>query len=402
MARKKNNPLGGFADALDDLGLGGAGGTTEVTDIDHQEDIIDSPSVDNLDIEKENPDDGIDTTHAEDDKQNDQVDAKAKEDDSEIPDDVLNKKSLEDNKDAKDEQDPEEDKKDENDEQIADETTPEESKQIGVFFDAFAEALNWDVDEKDKPTSVDGLIEYIEDVVDQNSKPTYSDDRVAQLDQYVRDGGKFEDFYQEQQKGLTYESIDLEDETNQKTAVRDYYKLQGLTDDQISRKIERYEDADMLEDEATDAVEYLKNYQKERLEETKAQQEAQKQAYAQQTEQFINNLNQSVGSLDNIRGVPVPKEDRKALLNYITKTDENGKTQYQKDFNGNLINNLLESAYFTMKGDTLLGEAKRSGQTSAASKLRTMLKNQSRNHSAYNASNNKQTQAWDIASKYLF
>jgi len=130
--------------------------------------------------------------------------------------------------------------------------------------------LNWDVDEKDKPTSVDGLIEYIEDVVDQNSKPTYSDDRVAQLDQYVRDGGKFEDFYQEQQKGLTYESIDLEDETNQKTAVRDYYKLQGLTDDQISRKIERYEDADMLEDEATDAVEYLKNYQKERLEETKA------------------------------------------------------------------------------------------------------------------------------------
>ena len=130
--------------------------------------------------------------------------------------------------------------------------------------------MNWDVDEKDKPTSVDGLIEYIEDVVDQNSKPTYSDDRVAQLDQYVRDGGKFEDFYQEQQKDLTYESIDLEDETNQKTAVRDYYKLQGLTDDQISRKIERYEDADMLEDEATDAVEYLKNYQKERLEETKA------------------------------------------------------------------------------------------------------------------------------------
>ena len=43
-----------------------------------------------------------------------------------------------------------------------------------------------------------------------------------------------------------------------------------MTDDQISRKIERYEDADMLEDEATDAVEYLKNYQKERLEETKA------------------------------------------------------------------------------------------------------------------------------------
>ena len=398
MARKKNNPLGGFADALDDLGLGGTGGTEEVTNIDDQENILDTPDVDDLDKEKDKPDDDT-IDHTEDNKSNDQVDPKAKEDDSEIPDDVLNNKSSDNNDDAKDEQDPEEDEDDNEDEEEID---PTESKQIGVFFDAFAEAANWDVDEKDKPTSVEELVKYMEEVVDQNSKPTYADERIEQLDQYVKNGGKFEDFYQDQQKGLTYESIDLEDETNQKTAVRDYYKLQGLTDDQISRKIERYEDADMLEDEATDAVEYLKNYQKERLEETKAQQEAQKQAYAQQTEQFINNLNQSVGSLDNIRGVPVPKEDRKALLNYITKTDENGKTQYQKDFNGNLINNLLESAYFTMKGDTLLGEAKRSGQTSAASKLRTMLKNQSRNHSAYNASNNKQTQAWDIASKYLF
>ena len=398
MARKKNNPLGGFADALDDLGLGGTGGTEEVTNIDDQENILDTPDVDDLDKEKDKPDDDT-IDHTEDNKSNDQVDPKAKEDDSEIPDDVLNNKSSDNNDDAKDEQDPEEDEDDNEDEEEID---PTESKQIGVFFDAFAEAANWDVDEKDKPTSVEELVKYMEEVVDQNSKPTYADERIEQLDQYVKNGGRFEDFYQDQQKGLTYESIDLEDETNQKTAVRDYYKLQGLTDDQISRKIERYEDADMLEDEATDAVEYLKKYQSARLEEAKAQQEAQRQAYAQQTEKFMTDLNQSIGSLDNIRGISVPKEDRKALLDYITKTDAEGLTQYQKDFNGNLINNLLESAYFTMKGDALLGEAKRSGQTSAASKLRTMLKNQSRNHSSQNPSNNKQTQAWDIASKYLF
>ena len=398
MARKKNNPLGGFADALDDLGLGGTGGTEEVTNIDDQENILDTPNVDDLDEEKDRPDDdNID--HTEDDKSNNQVDPRANEDNSEIPDDVLNNKPSDNNDDAKDEQDPEEDEDDNEDEEEID---PTESKQIGVFFDAFAEAANWDVDEKDKPTSVEELVKYMEEVVDQNSKPTYADERIEQLDQYVKNGGKFEDFYQDQQKGLIYESIDLEDETNQKTAVRDYYKLQGLTDDQISRKIERYEDADMLEDEATDAVEYLKKYQSERLEEAKAQQEAQKQAYAKQTEEFMSNLNQSIGSLDNIRGISVPKEDRKALLDYITKTDAEGLTQYQKDFNGNLINNLLESAYFTMKGDALLGEAKRSGQTSAASKLRTMLKNQSRNHSSQNPSNNKQPQAWDIASKYLY
>jgi len=31
-------------------------------------------------------------------------------------------------------------------------------------------------------------------------------------------------------------------------------KLQGFSDEQINRRIERFEDADMLEEEATDAV----------------------------------------------------------------------------------------------------------------------------------------------------
>ena len=398
---KKNNPLGGFTDALNDLGLAGSGNESEVTDIDHNEEIFEKPGVDNLDIEKENPDDDVKVDHAEDEnKNNNSDDPKAKEDDSDIPEDVL-KNSSKDNKDANNEQN-DQDKEDENGEEGNEDVDPYEAKQIGAFFDAFAEAQNWEVNDEDKPTSVEGLVEYIQDVVDQNSKPTYADERIEQLDQYVKNGGKFEEFYQEQQKGLTYESINLEDESNQKAAVRDYYKLQGMTEDQISRKIERYEEADMLEDEAIDAVEYLKTYQKNQLEEAKSRQEAQIQKSLQEREEFMTSLNQTVGSLDNIRGIAVPKEDRKALLDYITKTDENGLTKYQKDFNGNLVSNLLESAYFTMKGDTLLGEAKRSGQTSAASKLRTMLKHSSRNHSAYNASDNKQPQAWDIASKYLY
>ena len=174
MARKKNNPLGGFADALDDLGLGGTGGTEEVTNIDDQENILDTPNVDDLDKEKDKPDDDT-IDHTEDNKSNDQVDPKAKEDNSEIPDDVLNNKPSDNNDDAKDEQDPEEDEDDNEDEEKID---PTESKQIGVFFDAFAEAANWDVDEKDKPTSVEELVKYMEEVVDQNSKPTYADERI--------------------------------------------------------------------------------------------------------------------------------------------------------------------------------------------------------------------------------
>ena len=185
----------------------------------------------------------------------------------------------------------------------------------------------------------------------------------------------------------------MEDELNQKAVVRDYMKMQGYDDEQISRKIERYEDADMLEEEAQDAVVRLKQITQQQLALQQQQQEQIRQAQEEQARQFITSLNSSISSLDNIRGISIPKEDRKALLDYITRTDADGLTQYQKDFNSNLVNNLIESAYFTMKGDALLGTAKRNGQTSAASKLRTMLRHQTKNHTTYNANDNQRSVA---------
>lgn len=200
---------------------------------------------------------------------------------------------------------------------------------------------------------------------------------------------------------MSYDNIDIEDESNQKQVVRDYYKLQGMSDEQINRKIERYEDADMLEDEATDAVNYLKAYEEQKAQYMAQQQEAQRQAQEQQAIQFAQDLTNGINNLTNIRGISIPKEDKKALYDYITKTDADGLTAYQKEFNGNLVNNLIESAYFTMKGDALLGEANRNGQTSAANKLRNMLRHQTKNHSSYNVGAEKQPQIWDVASRYL-
>lgn len=114
----------------------------------------------------------------------------------------------------------------------------------------------------------------------------------------------------------------------------------------------------------------------------------------------MENLTGSINSLDNIRGIAIPKQDRKALFDYITKVDADGLTQYQKDFNENLVNNLIESAYFTMKGDTLLNEATRSGRTSAANKLRTMLRHTNTNHSRYGVNDDKQRSVVEIASQF--
>ena len=397
MARRKKNPLGDFEDALNSLGFSGSEGNASVTDIDNQNtatQIIDDPDDDikNLD----NPDDNKPT---EDDKN---VDPNAKEDNSKIPDNILNNTSDDNKQDS--EQDQQNTDLNQTDDQNYDENTeddPGEAEQIGAFFDAFAEANGWSVDEDERPKNVEELVDYIKNVVETNSVPEYADERIEQLDQYVKNGGKFEDFYQTQQRTMSYDNIDIEDESNQKQVVRDYYKLQGMSDEQINRKIERYEDADMLEDEATDAVNYLKAYEEQRAQYMAQQQEAQRQAQEQQAMQFAHDLTNGINNLTNIRGISIPKEDKKALYDYITKTDADGLTAYQKQFNGNLVNNLIESAYFTMKGDALLGEANRNGQTSAANKLRNMLRHQTKNHSSYNVGTEKQPQIWDVASRYL-
>ena len=116
-----------------------------------------------------------------------------------------------------------------------------EATQVGAFFDAFAEELGWKIDDDEKPTSINSLIEYIQDVVEENSKPQYSDERIARLDEYVRNGGNFDDFYNNMSQDIQYEKLDIEDEDNQKLAVKDYLRLSGYTEEQINRKIERYE-----------------------------------------------------------------------------------------------------------------------------------------------------------------
>lgn len=377
--KKKNSPLD---DVMDIMGYDNHEEGQEATDMDA---LSTYESVDDLE-ENDTPD------PTEDPEETTEVTGDPHEDNSPIPEDVLKKTNN-----ISDSDNTASEEVDETDATV----DSGEAEQIGAFFDAFAEALNWDVEDDERPNSIEGLIDYIGDVVEQNSTPQYADQRIAQLDQYVKNGGKFEDFYNSQSQVLSYDNLDMEDETNQKAVVRDYMRIQGYNDEQINRKIERYEDADMLEDEAADAVGYLKRVREQQIQQAQAEQEQLRLQQEQQAMEFVNNLNSTIAHLDNIRGISVPKEDRKALLDYITKTDADGLTQYQKDFNNNMIDNLIESAYFTMKGDALLGTATRNGQTSAASKLRTMLRHQQKNHSTYGVREEKAPQAWEIASKFL-
>ncbi len=381
MAKTKKVDLSAFDNVLDGLGYGNVMHQEEVSDTTN--DILDNDDIDNLD----DNDDITSNVNAEDNESTNEN----FEDNTEIPEDILNDT----NNTTSDSNE------DDNSEQNATtEVNENEVSNVGAFFDAFAEELGWDVADDNKPTNVQELVDYMGAMIEQNSKPHYADERIARLDEYVRNGGSFEDFYQRQQQSMSYDNMDMEDESNQKAVIREYLRYQGYEDDQINRKIERYEDGDLLEDEASDAVVRLKSIQQQQIAAQELQQQQAKRAQEEQAQQFITNLTDTISSLDNIRGIKIPKSDQKELFDYITKVDADGYTKYQKDFNANMVNNLIESAYFTMKGDTLLNEAKSTGRTSAANKLRTMLRHQSTNHSRYNVNENKQRSVVDLASQF--
>lgn len=379
MAKKKSTIPSGFEDVLGNIYSNAEQGEG-VTNID---DVL-PPDTPLDDEDKKEP--PVDTEDGK--KTDDTPDPAVKEDDSEIPEDVLNNTR---NTTTTEEND------DDNDDDISEEAVIE-AQQVGLLFDAIGQSLGWnmnDIDEKDRPLTVDDLTRYFAEAIEQNSVPHYADDRIQRLDEYVKNGGKFEDFYEIQKESLSLDNIDMEDEVNQKAVIRELLKHSNYTDEQINKKISRYEDADMLYEESEDALDQLKNIRKAELEEATRKQEEIVRQQEEQSKAFFDSVSKGINELTDIRGIAVPKEDRNALFDYIFKVDSTGLSQYQKDFNSNLSKNLIESAYFTMKADALIDKAEKKGESSAAEKLRKIMRHSTKNHTTYNA-DNKQKSVTDL------
>lgn len=392
MAKKNTTPTA-FDNLLNSV-YGNEGNIPETIDMDKQDSFVNAVE------EEEKPAD----KPAEDNSADDTNPSNANDDDSEIPQDVL------DRMDEKSKDEPVQEPNDATVDNTEDTSDPSdadvhEAQQVGLLFDAIGESFGWnmdDVKEEDRPLTVDDLTHYMREVVQQNSVPKYADERIQQLDEYVKNGGKFEDFYGKQQQSLSYDNMDMEDEDNQKAIVSELLRYSGYTDDQIKNKISRYEDADMLEEESADALDRLKQIKQHELEVAQQQQAAYLQQQEEQSKQFYNDCMNQIKSLSSIRGVQIPKEDRAKLADYIFNVDQDGVSKFQRDYNNqeNFINNLLTTAYITMKGDSFISTAKRDGESSATEKLRKMLRHQAKNHTAYNVED-KPKSVVDLASRFF-
>lgn len=252
-----------------------------------------------------------------------------------------------------------------------------EENVVTNFFDAVAEKLNWEFEEgEEKPKSVDELINYFQNVIEENSKPEYSSEEVEALDNFVKQGGDLKKYLTIDAE-LDLDDIDIEDETNQKLVVKQLLKEKGFSTKKIDKLVSRYEEAGLLEDEAQDALEDLKEIKEEKKKQLLEDQKKAYQIQLQRQQQFYDNVVSEIKGLKNIRGITVPEKDKKVLMDYILKPDTDGKTKYQKDYAKGGVKNLIESAYFTMNADKLIEAAKREGNNSAIDKFRRSLKSSS-------------------------
>ena len=269
-------------------------------------------------------------------------------------------------------------KKEEPIEELIEEPVDEDdSELVGNFFDAMSEELGWEFEEGDeKPKSVPELINYFKTVIEENSKPDFASEEIEALDAYVKQGGDLRKYLQIDAE-LDLEDIDLDEEANQKAVVKMWLKEKGFSSKQIEKKISKYEDAGLLEDEAQDAIEDLKEIREQKKEQLLKEQEKAHKQYQEQQRAFYTNVVDEIKGLKNIRGIAIPEKDKKVLIDYILKPDADGRTKYQKDYAKGGVKNLIESAYFTMNADKLLEAAKREGNNKAVERFRNSLKSTS-------------------------
>ena len=249
-----------------------------------------------------------------------------------------------------------------------------ENDVVDFFSEKFSSELGWEFKEDEKPKTVSDLISLMSNIVEEGSKPNFANDDIEKMNQYVADGGDIKNFYKETYGGFNTDTVDIENETIQKRVLKENFERLGYSPEKTEKFINRYEDSGTLQEEAEDALEALKEHTEKKAETLLATQRNVKAEQVKVQQKFYTDVQDNIGKLDSIRGIPIPVKEKKELVEYIFKPTSDGMTQYQKDYAKD-YKNLIESAYFTMKGDSLIQKVTQKATSQAAKNLQDKLAN---------------------------
>jgi len=279
-----------------------------------------------------------------------------------------------------------------------------EKEVVDFFSDKFTKELGWELGDEEKPKTVAELVAYMNNIVEESSKPKFANDDIEKMNQFVTDGGDIKDFYKQTYGGFNSDNVNIENEDVQKKVIKENFTRLGYSTEKADKFISRYEDSGTLQEEAEDALESLKEHNEKSAEKLLAEQRNVKTEQVKLQQKFFTDVQENIGKLDSIRGIPIPTKDKKELIEYIFKPEGDGMTKYQKDYAKD-YKNLIESAYFTMKGDSLIQKVTQKATSQAAKSLQDKLANRGKRtkNSGGNieGSQGGNLSAWGVVSKQL-
>ncbi len=385
------NSLGGF-DVLVDEFLSSSGSPKKM-DTEDNESVVDPE-----DIKKEMESLDIKTPSKKKDSEGSANDKN--KNDIKIPD--KNEEESDEDEDLDDESEEESDEEGVSGEEEED---IEEVELVTAFSDLFAAELGWEFAEGEKPQSTKDIVKFMRDIIETNSQPKYASNEIKELDDFVKQGGRTEDFFKRlYSTEVNIDNINIEKESNQKLIIRENLRNRGYSEARIDKLITRYEENGALEDEAKDSLEEVKEYREKTRRELLDDQKKLDEQNTREQLKFIQNVEEIIKNAKDIRGIPISDKDRNGLIEYIFKPEQDGATKYQKDYASNL-NNLVESAYFTMKKDTFVKQIEKQASTNAIKDLKLKLKTKGK--STKNAASDQEEggtkvmKLWELASRDL-
>lgn len=195
---------------------------------------------------------------------------------------------------------------------------------------------------KDFDGTIDGLVSAVDKEIGYGIefyKESLPDVLRELIDNY-EEGVPLEQLISSKSREISFNNISddkLEEDVNlQKEIVKQYLESTGLKDNKIKKLIETYEDTDDLFAEAKDALGEIKELLKKEQAYIKIEQEKERKAAEQRTQQLLNTVETTISKTEEIvPGLKLNDKIRKEL--YSSMTQPTGR-----DVEGNPVNKVME------------------------------------------------------------
>lgn len=257
----------------------------------------------------------------------------------------------------------------------ADDLSEYEPQLASYLEEKLYDKFGWTIEDEDKRAkSIDDIVALLQEAVTESSIPAYSNDEIAQIDEYVRNGGSLKTYFESKYvDGVDLDALDISREVDQERVLREWFKIQGLSDNKIEKRIQNYDSTGILQDEAEYAFDLLKTHKEKESKKLLEEQEKLRKETEKQQQKFVDSVISDIDSRKDVLGIPLTKAERDKLKANILKVGDDGMTEYQRLYNKSTAANLVETAFLITMKDKFMSRSTKSAVSKAAQELKQKI-----------------------------